>query len=96
MNTDTPNGLDEILLQCTKLHKEGVYTGYAEAEAKAAIYDWIEREIIGEDIPNDGGEIVRNIHGEVKGRGAGSYMESCRRELRAEQRQRLNKARGDK
>lgn len=84
--------LDEILKKRTwwgdYQNDDGTWgTGISNRpELIKAILNLVSERIIGENVPNDGGEIVRNVHGEIKGRGTGSYMESCRRELREEQR----------
>jgi hypothetical protein len=65
------------------------FSAVLKEEATKAIKQAVDKYVIGEDVPNDGAEIVRNTSGEAKGRSAGSYAESCKRELRTEQRQSL-------
>jgi hypothetical protein len=80
------NNIDEILAILQAAHKKGVYTGYAENEAKAALLKAFREEwlrMIGEDKPE------LSVGNGFEGGFEAAYRVKVQNQLRAELRRKL-------
>lgn len=91
MNNITCKRLDELMtniaIDCTNttLSQRQAIVEDAQAEIERAV-----REIIGENVKDNGATVVRNNDGSVHSSSAGSYAEHIKSDLRAEQLKRLD------